>query len=164
MPLTENIVGGVLDAVIEDATISIVQEVNALQIAVDQYVASQSAMSIEGLKAAIFGGESTVIASKLSAFQRYILKTIEGAINDSWGKGTTVRQAEKPSDTLYTWRVESAKPCPDCSSRNGQVRSLAEWQAFGLPRSGFSVCNRNCKCIIDSQGTGNFNRPKSKGE
>lgn len=169
MPLTESIIEGTLGSVIDDAVIQIVQEINTVQIQVDKYIAAQNGqLSVQGLRDAIFGGQSSVISNELSSFQRFVLRTALGATNDAWGKGTTVRQAEDEQRTRtqkqYVWRVESAKPCPDCSGRNGETRTLAEWQAAGLPRSGFSVCGRNCKCIIDSSGSGNFNRPNSKGE
>jgi hypothetical protein len=164
MPITETIIEDVLYGVVEDTSIAITQEVNRLQIAVDRYVAQQGAsMTVEGLRAAIFGGESTVISSEMSVLQRYIMRALNGAVNDSMGRGQVARLEERPADVLYTWRAESAKPCPDCSARNGEQRYLDEWQAAGLPRSGFSICNKNCKCVIDSTGTGNFNRSK-KGD
>lgn len=166
MPLTAEVVSGVLNGIIDEAVMSIVQEINSVQIQVDKYIAAQNGqLSIRGLQQAIFGGGSSVVSAELSSFQKYIFKTIIGAANDSWGKGTTVRQAESGRKTaLYTWRTESKRPCPDCATREGDTRTLAEWQAVGLPRSGFSICGRNCKCIVDSKGTGAFDRTTSQGE
>lgn len=157
---TRMLIDGAVRETITDAAIELAAEVNKLQIDIDRYVLSQRGMSIPGMRAAIFGEESTLVSSRVASMRKYIARLTDGAISDSWGKGMTERQAEAPDDTLYTWRTESAKPCPDCLRRNGQRRTLEEWELIGRPRSGFSVCGRNCKCILDSTGEGNFNRPK----
>jgi len=48
----------------------------------------------------------------------------------------------------YRWITVSAKPCPDCAERHGQVETLEDWELIGLPGSGFSVCQENCKCRL----------------
>jgi len=44
--------------------------------------------------------------------------------------------------------VGTPKICVDCESRIGQVRSWEEWEALGLPASGFSVCKEYCYCQL----------------
>ena len=44
--------------------------------------------------------------------------------------------------------VGSPKICVDCESRIGQVDTWANWQAIGVPASGFSVCKENCYCQL----------------
>ena len=44
--------------------------------------------------------------------------------------------------------VGTPKICVDCTPRIGQVRSWDEWEALGLPASGFSVCKEFCYCQI----------------
>ena len=40
------------------------------------------------------------------------------------------------------------KICPDCEMRIGEIRSWDEWEASGLPASGFSVCKEFCYCQL----------------
>lgn len=50
---------------------------------------------------------------------------------------------------LWQWvTTERDNVCPDCEERHGEVRPLAEWEAFGLPGSGWSVCQEHCHCFI----------------
>ena len=38
--------------------------------------------------------------------------------------------------------------CPDCEPRHGTVNTLEYFRTVGLPRSGFSICQMNCRCQI----------------
>ena len=54
---------------------------------------------------------------------------------------------------LFTWvTVGGHKVCPDCDARTGQIKSWAEWEAEGLPGSGWSVCKGYCYCVLDPTG------------
>ena len=44
--------------------------------------------------------------------------------------------------------VGTPRICVDCENRIGQVRTWDEWEAVGLPASGFSVCKEFCYCQI----------------
>ena len=44
--------------------------------------------------------------------------------------------------------VGTPKICPDCEMRIGEIRSWDEWEASGLPASGFSVCKEYCYCQL----------------
>lgn len=141
-------------------------EANKTQVDVDAYVdaALASGMTEEAVRDLVFGGGSVTTRTFTDAFKRRIVSIIDGAINKGWGDGMVARQVESgPLDQLYTWRAESAKPCPDCSARNGDKRSMAEWAIAGLPRSGWSLCGSNCKCILDKAGAGNFNYKRKRG-
>ena len=49
----------------------------------------------------------------------------------------------------FRWvSVGSPNICSDCESRIDQVLSWSEWEAQGLPASGFSVCKENCYCQL----------------
>ena len=44
--------------------------------------------------------------------------------------------------------VGTPKICPDCEMRIGEIRSWDEWEALGLPASGFSDCKEFCYCQL----------------
>ena len=44
--------------------------------------------------------------------------------------------------------VGTPKICPDCEARIGEIRTWNEWEAIGLPASGFSVCKEFCYCQL----------------
>ena len=44
--------------------------------------------------------------------------------------------------------VGSPRICVDCEGRIGEVRTWNEWEAVGLPASGFSVCKEFCYCQL----------------
>ena len=48
----------------------------------------------------------------------------------------------------FRWVTISARPCPDCEDRAGEVGTIDYWRTVGRPRSGFSVCGVNCKCRL----------------
>lgn len=74
--------------------------------------------------------------------------------NISQGAVTEVNDGED----RWEWITTSASPCEDCSPRHGEVDTYESWRDRGLPRSGFSVCDMHCKCILvpASQVTGDF--------
>ncbi len=54
----------------------------------------------------------------------------------------------------FTWvTVGGHRVCADCDGRAGQKLTFAEWEAEGLPASGWSVCQGFCYCVLDPTGT-----------
>jgi len=54
---------------------------------------------------------------------------------------------------LFSWvTVGGHKVCSDCDARAGQTKTFAEWEAEGLPGSGWSVCKGYCYCVLDPTG------------
>tara|TARA_R100000789_G_scaffold98975_1_gene104098 strand:- start:39 stop:1136 length:1098 start_codon:yes stop_codon:yes gene_type:complete len=57
--------------------------------------------------------------------------------------------------------------CPDCDRRNGQVEPMEYWETVGLPKSGFSICQTNCRCPmpVPASYTGeNLDKPLLRGK
>ena len=48
----------------------------------------------------------------------------------------------------YKWKTIGKSICPDCLSRNGMTGDIKFFETIGLPKSGFSVCQGNCKCKL----------------
>ena len=65
-------------------------------------------------------------------------------------QGFRIGQDNVYGDRLnFRWvSVGSPRICDDCSARIGQIDTWENWQAEGLPASGFSVCKENCYCQL----------------
>jgi len=49
----------------------------------------------------------------------------------------------------FKWQtVGGDKVCPDCDSRADEVDTMEYWRTVGLPQSGFSICQYNCRCEL----------------
>ena len=48
----------------------------------------------------------------------------------------------------YKWITVGKNICPDCRPRHGQTGNLGYFRNIGLPKSEFSVCGRNCNCML----------------
>ena len=155
MPIDNTIIEDVLSQQWNEDVIELVGQANKTQLDIDSFVSRLKDIPPETIEEMITGGT----VSRLRAFEVYVEKLIENQIGRAAMEGFHVNLSEEP-EALCTWRVESAKPCPDCAPRNGMKRTYSEWELVGLPKSGFSVCGGNCRCVIDRQGEGNFNYQK----
>ena len=55
---------------------------------------------------------------------------------------------------LFRWvTVQGHKICDDCITRTGEVDTWENWEARGLPGTGWSVCQGNCYCILVPEET-----------
>jgi hypothetical protein len=53
-------------------------------------------------------------------------------------------------NTLYKWVwTPGVEHCEGCKSRNGKIKTLAEWEKEGLPGSGNTQCHDNCLCDLE---------------
>lgn len=52
----------------------------------------------------------------------------------------------------FVWVTVSKNPCIDCDERKGEKATMEFWENVGVPASGFSVCQGNCKCILQASG------------
>ena len=49
----------------------------------------------------------------------------------------------------YTWiSVGDKSVCIDCEDRHGETDVMEYFKTVGLPRSGFSICQFNCRCQL----------------
>jgi hypothetical protein len=52
-------------------------------------------------------------------------------------------------EQLWEWvSVKDEHVCPDCRERDGQVKTVEEWEALGIPKSGATRCGQDCTCMI----------------
>jgi hypothetical protein len=52
------------------------------------------------------------------------------------------------ADQQQVWICALRKTCKDCLPRHGQTDSFQQWRLRGLPRTGWSVCTKNCMCML----------------
>ena len=48
----------------------------------------------------------------------------------------------------YKWITVGVNICPDCRLRHGDTGTLNYFKAIGMPKSGFSICEHNCNCLL----------------
>ncbi len=102
-------------------------------------------------------GEDVVISTLLTdlnssgaifgSFKNGLKNTTKEAVN-SIKNLSAKKEYIKAGINLMKWITVSAKPCPDCMDRAGEVGTPEYFKAIGEPQSGFSVCGRHCKCVI----------------
>jgi len=44
--------------------------------------------------------------------------------------------------------ISDKRVCEDCQDRHGQTGTMEYFRTVGLPRSGFSICQTNCRCQL----------------
>lgn len=129
---------------VADATLrEILIGANELQLAVDAVIMRTA--NITELE--ILTG-STAVTAQVEAFRSRIGSLLADAINAAYHGGNETNLSLNAPEKLFYWTVVSAKPCPDCQGRDGQGRTMEEWRTVGLPGSGWSICNRHCRCVL----------------
>ena len=144
-PEAKELLDGTMNKMIYDANIFDTRIKKAIQTQSSAGIASTAITA--GLandmatKGAIFGEITNSIKSSL----------VEG-INQSSRLGS-FEAYEVTDDTMFTWvNVTGHKICQDCAPRGGQIAKLKDWEASGLPGTGWSVCKGHCYCILDPSG------------
>jgi len=74
--------------------------------------------------------------------------TLSAGLEDISQQGLREFLGKDEADQKWEWVTTSGNPCKDCEPRHGEIKTWQEWEDEGLPRSGFSVCDMNCKCVL----------------
>jgi hypothetical protein len=48
--------------------------------------------------------------------------------------------------TKFAWIAVVLGSCPSCIKRHGKVKTMAQWEAMGLPGSPVLYCEDDCRC------------------
>lgn len=125
----------------ERATITVEQEINKLR---------DGGMSEEAIRRLLLQDLVSEESTIFGQFKNAMREEITGTMAQAFEAGVVDEfQAQTGGEAEYRWTtVGDADVCEDCEERAGAVRSLAEWRAIGLPKSGFSRCDRRCRCEI----------------
>lgn len=84
-------------------------------------------------------------------FFRGISLDVTGRIGEMTRGTANIKFGFKSEDKLAWVAVsmtEGDKACPDCEPRHKEVDTYQNWVLRGLPKTGWSVCRTNCKCIL----------------
>ena len=78
---------------------------------------------------------------------------IFGELRNSIKRGVTggINQAFRRAGDMghsLKWIAISKNPCDDCRSRAGEVDTWDNWEARGMPASGWSACKEYCYCQL----------------
>lgn len=94
----------------------------------------------------ILGGDLSTGGRIFGEFRNNIKRGIVSSVMQA----SRIGQDRVYGDSLkMRWiSVGSPRICPDCEDRIGQVATWDEWEAVGLPASGFSVCKEWCYCQL----------------
>jgi len=61
----------------------------------------------------------------------------------------SLKEVDNDPNAEMVWTVRSGNPCPDCSARNGEVKTLSEWELEGFPSDGITLCGGHCHCTLE---------------
>ena len=141
--------------VVTAAAISLAAKATQTQLALDSYIQAQSGLTDAEIADAIFSGVNLTPRLELDAYSNQIGKTVKSGVNRSWGDGMTMRQSNATGETKFNWRISPGKNCPDCIDRSQwEPMTGADWASVGPPRSGVTLCQSHCNCILDSTTSG----------
>lgn len=143
-----------LNYVLTASAIEIASAANNLQLELDSFLQRMGVtMSQDEIIALIEGSETSVGKAALDKFRNAVRNTLSLAPNQAGNAGYETWVREHDNGQGWLWEAQSGNPCPDCIVRDGQVKTLEEWDMYGHPKSGFSICGNNCKChLVDLGG------------
>ena len=127
-------------------------------------IAAQTTLDLEGLITMMKANGMSDIAIKealmtdlttggrlFGSFRNQVKNTVRSGIRIAGNKASMSRFKEE-GITEFVWVTVSSSPCPDCEARAGDVATMEFWENIGVPASGFSVCQGNCKCQLEALG------------
>jgi len=142
-------------------------------------VAAQTTLDIQGLVTSMqaSGMSRSAIKDILMAdltgggrlfgnYRNQVKNTVKTGIGMA-GNNASRSTFTKAGIEKFQWvSVGDGKVCPDCEPRHGEVEDLKYWELIGLPQSGFSVCQQNCRCqlVPESYKGENLDKPLVRGK
>jgi hypothetical protein len=85
-------------------------------------------------------------------FRSAIRATANGTIHRFRDVGE-LTEFDTTKEDKFMWVAVLIKTCPDCVERNGIIKTWEEWVAEGLPRTGHTVCQQYCRCVLVPEET-----------
>ena len=127
-------------------------------------IAAQTTLDLQGLITMMKANGMSDIAIKealmndlttggrlFGSFRNQVKNTVRSGIRIAGNNASMTRFKEEGIEE-FVWVTVSKNPCPDCAARAGEVATMEYWENLGVPASGFSVCQGNCKCVFEALG------------
>ena len=111
---------------------------------------SIASLTLESGEIAGLVREMGVVSISLEAMINDATKAYAQSIATGAQTGVSDVQRRAGAEKLWTWQVESQRPCPDCLNRSGETHSYEYWESVGLPREGLTICGSYCMCRLVS--------------
>jgi hypothetical protein len=127
------------------------------QLIIDGFFLANPSLPDEVLLSLIQSGGSSTVGFAVSGFARKIASLISEVVDFSFANGMvtySIKDVGGDGRALMTWETrpglsKSGKSCPDCVARNGETKTLEEWELEGLPGAGTTLCGDHCNCTIE---------------
>lgn len=78
-------------------------------------------------------------------FRRAIKATANGSVHRFRDVG---QSREHGLEQTFKWAAVLVNTCRDCEERHGIERTYEEWELYGLPRTGHTICKQYCRCML----------------
>lgn len=130
-------IGAGIEAAVESFLAELKKSINQM---------ANSGMSLDQIKATLQNQLERGIGAP-GELKKNLRTIVTAEVNEAANQGMYA-EYQKAGVKKYRWVTVSEKPCPDCLERHGQVETWEDWELIGLPKSGFSVCQENCKCRL----------------
>ena len=142
-------------------------------------VAAQTTLDIQGIVTSMkaSGMSNSAIKDTLMAdltgggrlfgnYRNQVKNTVKTGIGMAGSNASRSTFTKAGVDQFQWVSVGDGKVCPDCEPRHGEVEDLKYWELIGLPQSGFSVCQQNCRCqlVPESYKGENLDKPLVRGK
>ena len=98
------------------------------------------------------------------SFRNKLKNTVRNGVQLSSNNKVNEKYKKEKIERVRWVAVSKGKACVDCIERDGQIYTLEELEVIGLPGSGFSVCQGNCKCeyVAEDYKGENLDKPLIK--
>lgn len=146
MPNNDDLINEFTNREIETLEILLAAKADRASISLNEYIDSRVAQG-----ASLQTIEQDLIDDLLnngrifSEFRNAVRATVIGSVNRVRDSQIFI---EEGVEAEYSWIAILVNTCPDCLELHGQSKTYAEWEDFGLPRTGITVCKENCRCML----------------
>jgi hypothetical protein len=84
-------------------------------------------------------------------YRNSIKATVSNGVEHSANRAYMKFYTEAGKEDFRWVAISDSNLCPDCAGRDGDVQTIKYWRAAGMPKSGFSVCQDACRCVLQAE-------------
>ena len=141
-----------IDSIIDEIVLLMIYDTASFALNVDKYV---SQLRSSGISDDTIEEQLTKDMEEGGKIFGMLKNALKAAIVLGIAQAARFGQYEEyDMDQEFTWvTVSGHRICIDCELRAGTTLPFSDWEAIGLPGSGWSVCGSFCYCVLDPTGT-----------